>query len=270
MIQTLFFCFFLASTSFAENTFSPFQQILEKNLKEMKLPQGGVDTAFDYSGAMVHPDTKGYISKQKEILSKFDIKTLTDKKMANAFWINAYNFFMIAIILEKGVENNKIKIKSVKDLGTFFNPYKIFKEKMNNVSGTLYSLDDIEKGILLGEDFKNKKWKDARIHFAVNCASVGCPPLIKTVYSAEGLDQILDDNIAKALKNPRHFILDPQTLKLTHLFKWYQKDFEEHSGSVKDFIKKYLNSPEIQNQIDRTKNIDYIEYNWNLNKPDNF
>ncbi len=255
---------------YSQAQFSPLQKILDKHIVETRLPQGGMDTAFQYSEAHKDQETIQLIKEQKEILKKFDILALKDKNTANAFWINAYNFFMISTIIDQGFKNNKLNINSVKDFGTFFNPYKIFKEKLHTIGQAKFSLDEIEKGTLLGEDFRSKKWKDARIHFAVNCASVGCPPLIKEVYTAENIDQKLDQNIEMALKNPRHLKATGPTLHLTHLFKWYQKDFEEAQGSVTEFIKKYIKDPALMAQVEAHKSIEYIDYNWKLNKKENF
>ena len=127
----------------------------------------------------------------------------------------------------------------------------------------------MEKTVLLGEEYKKKGWKDARIHFAVNCASVGCPPLLNQVYEAKTLDSVLDSNVKRAFKTPRHFKISGKILELTSLFKWYQKDFEEHSGSIRKFIKNFV-SPETFKMVETTNDIKHIDYDWNLNRPENF
>ncbi len=264
-------CLFLSLPQLAgAQNFEPFQNILNRHLQVSELPGGGLQTAFDYDAAKTTPDTLKDLQKQTEILAKFDTQSLTSKNSATAFWINSYNFFMIKIILEQGFDGKSLKINSVKDLGSFFSPYKIFKEEINNVGGKKMSLDQIEKGTLLGNEYKKKGWKDARIHFAVNCASVGCPPLLKTTYEAKSLDQTLDSNIQKAFNTNRHLHLKGKDLYLTHLFKWYKDDFIEAAGSVKAFIKKYLENDSLEARVDGAEDIEYIEYDWNLNRPQNF
>lgn len=250
--------------------FDHFQNILNKHLVVTQLTEGGLQTAFNYDDAYKNPETMTHVKQQAEHLSKFDLKALKNKDQANAFWINAYNFFMIKIILDKGFEKGKRNVDSVKDFGSFFNPYKIFKQEIINIAGKKYSLDKIEKGTLLGEEYKKMGWKDARIHFAVNCASVGCPPLVKQIYSAKQLNKQLDDNIKKAFKTPRHLKLADSKLYLTHLFKWYKSDFEEHSGSIQNFILKYVDNPEKASAIKKAKKTKYIDYDWKLNIPRNF
>ena len=248
--------------------FSKFNEILRTNVSEKNLPLGGFETSFDYEKAKKDKNTQELINEQKKILSSFDINRLKTKNESLSFWINAYNFFMISTVIEKGFEANKISINSVKDLGSFFNPYKIFKKELHNIGGKLVSLDFMEKTMLLGNEYKEKGWKDARIHFAVNCASVGCPPLLNKIYSPKTLDQTLNENLKKAFKTPRHLSISGATLKLTSLFKWYKKDFEEHSGSIKSFIKNYV-TEDTSKKISSTTNIEFIDYNWNLNSPKN-
>ncbi len=250
--------------------YSGLKALLEANLTVTDLPGGGFESAFNYEKAKKDPKTANALAMQSQVFAKADLKTLKSKNEAVAFWINAYNFYMIKIVLEKGFKNGSLEIDSVKDLGSFFSPYKIFTQEINNVSGKDMSLDQIEKKTLLGEAFKKKGWKDARIHFAVNCASVGCPPLVTQPYTANNLDKQLDENIKKAFKTKRHLHIKGEELFLTHLFKWYKKDFEEAAGSVKGFIRKYIEDPKLQGQIDKASKIEHIDYDWKLNRPQNF
>lgn len=249
--------------------FDEFNTILQSSVRTKRVGEGGLETSFDYQKAYNDPKTAELIKKQKEKLQAFKVETLKDKKEAIAFWMNSYNFFMVTTILEQGFKNKKLNINSVKDFGSLFNPYKIFKKEIHNIGGKNLSLDYMEKTVLLGKEYKKKGWKDARIHFAVNCASVGCPPLLDSVYKAKTLDAILDSNIKQAFKTPRHLSIKGKTLHLTSLFKWYKSDFEEDAGSVKSFIKKFV-SPETYKLVEATKDIDHIDYDWNLNKPENF
>lgn len=273
MLKSLLFIFLITGAQLAiasESTFQDFQKILNKHLVEKTLSQGGFESHFNYLEAIKDQDTLKLIESQNKKLSSFDIKTLNSKEKANSFWINSYNFFMIKIVLKKGFKGKKLNINSVKDLGSYFSPYKIFTKKINTVAGQNYSLDQIEKEILLGSEYKKKGWKDARIHFAVNCASVGCPPLIKPIYTANNLNHTLDTNLKKALKTQRHFDFTKKRISLTHLFKWYKKDFVEHSGSVKKFISPFLEEPNQRSALEKTSSFDYIDYNWKLNRPENF
>lgn len=270
-MRTILIAFFLLLTIGLEAAdFSDFQKILTHSLHVKNMEAKGWYTAFDYQALYNSESMMEHLENQKKVLKEFDIKSLSTKAEANAFWINAYNFFMVATVISEGFRQDELKIKSVKDMGGFFNPYRIFKEKMHTIGDKKYSLDEIEKGILLGQDFKDKGWFDARVHFAVNCASVGCPPLHPKVYSSKNIDETLDENIKKALMSSRHLRIEGKDLYLTHLFKWYSDDFEFGSGSKMKFIRKYLKDENKLNQLNQVKKIRYIDYDWNLNIPAHF
>lgn len=250
-----------------EDVFTPFQEILSKHLVEKELESGGLVSAFQYPEASNYPITLELRNRQKDDLKKLNLSFLTTKNEANAFWINAYNFFMIDYILTHRKDGEIVS--GVKDYGSFLNPYKVFKKEFINISGQKYDLDQIEKRILLGDKFKEKGWFDAKVHFAVNCASVGCPPLRKKIYTSSNTQDMLIENTKMALSTPRHLTLKGETLYLTHLFKWYAHDFERESGTVIKFIKKYA-PKDISAKINEQTHIEYIEYDWSLNKPSNF
>lgn len=251
-----------------ETRYEPFQRLLSRHLQEKDLPNEGLSSAFDYQAALDAADTEALLDEQKRLLSAFDPATLTTRDDAVAFWINAYNFFMVAQILENPGRDGKL-VDSVRDYGSLFNPYRVFQQEKFDVGGREYSLDGIEKGILLGEDYAARGWKDASVHFAVNCASVGCPPLRADIYRPGELDAVLTENTRRALNTPRHFRLEGETLYLTSLFDWYEDDYVEASGSVRDFIAAY-GDPNVRQQLAEGERIRFIDYDWDLNAPANF
>ncbi|WP_043765227.1 DUF547 domain-containing protein [Algiphilus aromaticivorans] len=250
-----------------EGLYAPYQQILDAHLIEKKLDGGGLVSAFDYDAAMADPATDERLGKQKEALAEFDPEQLEDRLAATAFWINAYNFFMLQHILENPI--NGAPVDSVKEYGSFFNPYKVFSRKLFAVGGRNYSLDNIEKGVLLGDDYAERGWKDARVHFAVNCASVGCPPLRSGIYTADNVDALLDENTRRALSTPYHLQRDGDTLLLTQLFEWYAADYRAEADAIRDWLLRFADAPTAE-KIRSTSAIDFIEYDWRLNRPENF
>ncbi len=102
----------------------------------------------------------------------------------------------------------------------------------------------------------------------MNCASVGCPPLRNTIYTADNLQRLLAENTRRAFNTARHLRVKGDTLYVTELFKWYEEDFAEASGSSKAFIE--LAAPEVRNQVASTSSLEFIDYDWALNTPDNF
>ena len=258
-------------------SFAPFQKILNKHLQENNSDKG-FESYFNYSEAFKDPEVVASMEEQKKILAEFKTAQIKTKNEAMAFWINAYNFFMIYKIYKDGFKDGKLKINSVRDLGSWINRYAAFTEKDFVIGGETMHLDDIEKGWLLSskgdfkDRYKDKGWKDARVHFAVNCASVGCPPLRKNIYTPDNVDATLDANTRMAFKTHRHLHFKGKELWVTHLFKWYDDDFKEASGSVQKFIAKYVDDADLKKRVLATDDDDikYIEYDWKLNHRQNF
>ena len=253
----------------AEATFDPFQRLLTQYLTESTTTEGGLVSAFDYEAALASSQTDGLLADQRNRLEDFDTGTLDGEAESVAFWLNAYNFFMIDQILTERPDGELVD--SVWDYGGRVNPFvdSVFDREKFLIDGQVYSLNQMEKDILLGEDYADKGWKDARVHFAVNCASVGCPPLRDVVYTADNLEGLLAENTRRAFATERHLEIKGDTLHVTELFKWYEGDFVEASGSRKAFIEKWGDSA-LADRIEGTSELTFIEYDWSLNKPANF
>jgi hypothetical protein len=250
-----------------ERFYAPYQKILDAHLIEKKLDGGGLVSAFDYDAAMADPMLAERLDAQQSALANFDPEQLEARPTAIAFWINAYNFFMLQHILEN--PHNGAPIDSVKHYGSLFNPYRVFSREIFTVGGRDYSLDTIEKDLLLGEEYAARGWKDARLHFAVNCASVGCPPLRAHVYTADNLDALLDENTRRALATPYHLRREGDTLRLSKLFDWYQADYLAEADSIRSWLLRFADDATAET-IRSTRAIKFIAYDWNLNRPANF
>jgi len=246
--------------------FAPFARVLDMHVQEYPLTGGGLVSSFDYRAAQADIETMRLIDQQRVRLAEFDPERIESRQQALAFWINAYNFFMIAHILEHPGDGKPVD--SVRDYGSLFNPYRVFDRNLFDIGGRHYALSEIEIDVLLGEEFAARGWKDARVHFAVNCASVGCPPLREKAYNAETVDGMLDENTRLALNTPLHLHIEEDTLWLSSLFDWYQSDFAEQSGSVREFIGEHVNKSTRQ-RIKQATQTRFIDYDWDLNGPDN-
>ncbi|QSS97800.1 DUF547 domain-containing protein [Psychroflexus sp. ALD_RP9] len=162
-----------------------------------------------------------------------------------AYLINAYNAYTVKLILKH------YPVKSIKAIGGFLeSPFKL---KFVKLGGKTYNLDQIEKEMLL-------EMGDARVHFAINCASFSCPALSNKAYIADQLNLQLELASRKFINSDKNSIKQNQ-LKLSKIFKWYSSDFEAYSGSVKQFIQNYYTG-RISSDID----IEYMDYSWKLNK----
>lgn len=249
--------------------FSGYQQLLERHLTEQRTPKGGLVSAFNYEAALADERTRELLETQSERLADFDVASLETREQALAFWNNAYNYFMIEQILTEMVDGELVD--SVWDYGGRYNPFtsSVFEREQFEIGGQEYSLDEMEKGILLGEEFTAKGWKEARVHFTVNCASVGCPPLRETIYTSNNVDQLMTENTRLAFNTDRHLRVEGDTLHLTELFKWYEKDFVDEGGSIRGFIREWA-EPDVAQKVMQTDAIEYIDYDWALNRPEHF
>jgi len=141
-----------------------------------------------------------------------------------AFWINAYNAFTLRAIVDAYpiqsrwfTRQPRNSIRQIPDVWT---------TQRWRAAGRAVSLDDIEHQVL------RPGFKDARIHFAVNCASISCPPLAAEPYRATTLDAQLDAAARRYLASPEGLRLDGNTLRVSSIFKWYGEDFVAEYGPI--------------------------------------
>lgn len=259
----------LAWADINASLYQPYQSLLSNYLIERTTPGNGLVSAFDYQAALADKDLAQTLEQQRKALAEFDTGTLEAQKESVAFWVNAYNFFMLEHILAE--RPNGQLVSSVWDYGGRINPFvdSVFERESFVIGGKRFSLSQIEKGILLGKDYQSRGWKDARVHFAVNCASVGCPPLRDTIYTADNLERSLAENTRRAFNTERHLKIQGDTLYVTELFKWYENDFNGASGSTKAFIEEWADSAVVEG-VAGTSSITFINYDWALNLPANF
>lgn len=174
-----------------------------------------------------------------------------------ALWINLYNAFTISTILEryptKSIRPQIFGLPNWLAFLWFFQrqAYEIFNQR--------YSLAQIENQIL------REKLQDPKIHFAIVCASVGCPLLRPEAYYPERVLQQLEEDAYRFINNPEKVYYNPQTetLYCNKIFKWYRQDFFKVASSVPEYIRSYL-----QTDLPLTAStpISYLHYDWNLNQ----
>lgn len=218
---------------------SLFGELLDKYVKK------GI---VDYQG---FKKNEGHLDNYLELLSKTDIQALGREKQF-AFYINAYNAGTIKLILSKYPD-----ITSIWDLGNrvFNSP---FKKKFIELGARKVSLDHIENDIL------RPRFGDPRVHFAINCASKSCPPLLSEPYRGEILDRQLDNAARTFINDTRFNRLAGDTLYVSRIFKWFSDDFDDDPLS---FFLKYAVG-ELKEKLALRKSeirIRYLDYDWSLN-----
>jgi hypothetical protein len=168
-----------------------------------------------------------------------------------AFYINAYNAWTVKLIL-----SGYPGIGSIKDLARW--PSSPWKKKISRLDGQVITLDNIEHDIL------RPRFKDPRVHFAVNCASKGCPPLRSEAYLGSALDRQLDDSTRRFINDPRRTRLEGKKLYVSKIFKWFSVDFK---NDILGFVLRYA-SGDLEKELNANRDkikIKYLDYDWGLN-----
>ncbi|MEI6233471.1 MAG: DUF547 domain-containing protein [Planctomycetota bacterium] len=184
------------------------------------------------------------------------LETLDAKRYSRdellAMFVNAYNAATLMLIVE-----HYPGLASIKDIPAA----KRWDDKRWTFCGELVSLSELEHGIL------RARFKEPRIHFAINCASIGCPPLRGEAYVGERIEVQLQD---QALVMNRDFggaqwDAEKTTLKLSKIYDWYEDDFTR-GGALKDYTAQFF-APDVAETIKKSSNVGIVfqEYNWALN-----
>ncbi len=190
-----------------------------------------------------------YLEKMQSVsISTFN----RDEQMA--YWINLYNARTVQLILEHYPVESITKIK----FGFFdFGPWD---EKLLKVEGVELSLNDVEHRIL------RPIWKDARIHYVVNCASMGCPNLQKEAFEPANLEALLDKGAKEYVNHQRGAQVIGQNLQLSEIYEWYQEDFGKNEAEVIQHLLKYATPEKAKLLKKHQKSSISYEYDWALNE----
>lgn len=191
----------------------------------------------------------------RNVLAKVDVKSL-NRDQQLAYWINLYNVNSTAIVAEK------YPIKSIRDLST--DPIirlNVFDKKVVPFGNGRISLNDIENTHI------REGFKDARIHFAINCAAKSCPPIRKEAFVGARVQAQLDDQARTFLNGPGGMRVSGKTVRVTKIMDWFEKDFDKWGGGVASFLRKYA-SAENRKKLDAAGDdldIEYDDYDWSVN-----
>jgi hypothetical protein len=192
-----------------------------------------------------------------ESLADVDLADFTDADARLALWLNAYNAIAISQVLEVyPIASIRPKVLGIPNWLSFLD---FFTRSNTIVGGKKYSLNQIEHAILRPE------FAEPRIHFALVCASVGCPLLRRGAYFPESVRTQLEADASRFIHNPDKVRYDAQkkTLYLSKIFKWYEEDFVKAAGSVAEYVGGYL-GPEAA--VGDGWAIVFLPYDWNLNR----
>ena len=201
----------------------------------------------DYQG---FKNEEAKLDEYLTVLENTNVSELSGDELF-AFYVNAYNAWTIKLILSAYPG-----IKSIKDLGNIFK--SPWEKEIVRINGKVLSLDGIEHEILRAQ------FKDPRVHFAINCASKSCPPLIPEPYRGSTLNRQLDNATRAFINDPKSNYLKGNQLYVSRIFKWFSEDFND---DVVGFFLKYAEGDfkkELEAQKGKVK-IVYLDYDWSLN-----
>ncbi len=256
LVSLLLFLGCSQNSSITKETFDPsyqkYSSVLHTYIKAEKV---------DYAQLKENRANLDSFINQLAGLSKNQLEKMSSNEQL-AFWINAYN----GITLRSIIDN--YPIKSIQDIKG------VWKKTKWHVADQELTLDFIEHKIL------RPTYKDARIHFGVNCASIGCPPLYNEPFTGQTVDSLLDIVASQFVQNQaRHQIdFDNNTITTTEIFSWFWEDFVRNHNEIKfqrstdvenailNFTYSYIDdSLKVNFSKDKNWKISFAPYDWSLN-----
>ncbi|MEJ2121858.1 MAG: DUF547 domain-containing protein [Alphaproteobacteria bacterium] len=171
-----------------------------------------------------------------------------------AYWINLYNALTLKVVLAR------YPVASIRDIdispGLFADgPWD---RKLVTIEGTKVSLNDIEHRIL------RPIWRDPRIHYALNCASLGCPNLRRDAYTAANTEALLEAGARDYVNSRRGVTIDGSGLTVSSIYVWFKPDFGGSDAGVIAHLRRYA-APGLAKKLGRTSSIRRHVYDWKLN-----
>ena len=235
----------------------------DKLLREnITVINGGQVTQVDYDGFLDHrSELQEYLMNLSEI-QKVDFDGWGEGKRL-AFLINAYNAWTIELVLTRYPN-----LRSIRQIGLL--PISAWRKDIVELFDTKYSLDEVEHGMIRAEGIYN----EPRIHFAVNCAAIGCPALRPEAFVAEKLEEQLEESTKLFLADKTRNYSDGGKLYISSVFDWYGEDFEkgwQGINSVAQFLYLYAEELRLDEEMKEklfTNQLElhYLKYDWNLNR----
>ncbi|MEM6648020.1 MAG: DUF547 domain-containing protein [Bacteroidota bacterium] len=223
--------------------------------------QAHVDDAglVDYAALQASDALAPYLRR----LAQADPSNLDDADRL-AFWLNAYNALTIKLIIDHYPTKSILRLSPVGIRGLPFIIPKVntpFKVDVGEIGGEVVTLDHVEHGII------RERFDEPRIHFALVCAALSCPPLRREAYVGDRLDEQLDDQARTFLANPERNRVEPEegVIRISKIFKWFEEDFGGSDETLQQFLAPYYDG-DIRAQLEAGAfDVKHMDYKWSLN-----
>jgi len=252
------FLTFLAAPAPAQFGHELWQNLLERHVRWV---DSGHATVVDYAGLERERESLDrYLAQLSEVSPTAFATWASAERLA--FLLNAYNAFTVQLVLTRYPH-----LRSIKELGTWLRTP--WQNPFAPLLGKRRSLDDIEHGLIRG----SPDYRDPRVHFALNCASVGCPALRNEAYRGAILDRQLEDQAHRFLSDRRRNRLVHGRLEVSPIFRWYREDFERGfrgTTNLATFLAAYaedlgLSAEQAEALRSGKLKITFGDYDWRLN-----
>jgi hypothetical protein len=234
-----------ASTETIDHT--AWQRILETYLSP------GPDRVGRFAYGRVTPADRETLDAYIQRLTETLVSTLNRAEQL-AYWINLYNALTVQVVLDH------YPVESIRDIAISPGLFAIgpWDKQLAEIEGEAVSLNDIEHRIL------RPIWRDPRIHYAVNCASIGCPDLQASAFTGAGAEALLEAAARAYVNHPRGARIEKSKLTVSSIYAWYREDFGGTEAGVIAHLTRYAR-PELAKSLEAVTEIGGYEYDWGLN-----
>ncbi len=228
---------------------SPWQEILDTYLIDDH-PTG--INRFDYAALQASTEDTAKLRGYLTGLARLDPRTYSSVEQ-KAYWINVYNALTVFVIVPR------FPVDSIKDIKSGIIDFGPWNLELLPMAGVTLTLNQIEHGIL------RPLWADPRIHYAVNCASLGCPNLSPEAYRADNLERLLDQGANDYINHPRGVQVVDGELLISSIYEWFKIDFGDNDAGVLAHLRRYANeqTAALLEGHDRFDD----DYDWAINAP---
>ena len=173
-----------------------------------------------------------------------------DQQMA--YWINLYNALTVQEILRF------YPLESIRDISSGLFSSGPWKKELVTIDGEALTLDAIEHRIL------RPIWRDPRIHYAVNCASIGCPNLQPRAFTAANTETLLERGAREFVNHPRGARVVDGDLQVSSIYEWFKEDFDDSDAGVIAHLRRYADA-DLAAALQGIERIDDDDYDWSIN-----
>ena len=214
----------------------------------------------DYASLKASAQDNSKLSEYLDHLQELDPRHYSRHEQ-KAYWINFYNALTVKVIVDaypvdsiRDISNSMLAVGGLIPIGPW-------GDVRAHVAGLDLTLDNIEHGIL------RPIYRDSRIHYAVNCASLGCPNLLPTAFTADNVESLLDAGAREYVNHLRGVdFIDEDFIVISSIYDWWVADFGGSEAGVMDHLVRYADEDLAENLRNFAGAVEY-EYDWNLNQP---